>query len=183
MISKINSLKISILEASFLSGEGHVPSGFSIIDILYVLYTKILRFNPKNPVDPKRDRFVLSKGHGSLGLYAILADKGFFSKEHIKSFGQFNSILGGHPDSLKVPGVEVSTGSLGHGFPTSVGMAMGLKIQKNKAKIYTIIGDGESNEGTVWESALLASHHKLDNLICIIDHNHSTDRAVSISDI
>jgi len=183
MKNRIREIKKSIIEASFLSGEGHIPSAFSILDILIVLYDKILKINPKNPTDPKRDRFVLSKGHGSLGLYSILADKGFFPKEYLKSFGQFKSILGGHPDSLKIPGVEVSTGSLGHGFPTAVGMALGLKINKNNANVYTIIGDGESNEGTVWESALLASHHKLDNLICIIDHNHSTDRALSVGDI
>ncbi|MFZ2620997.1 MAG: transketolase [Minisyncoccia bacterium] len=183
MKDRINQLKISIVEASYNSGEGHIPSAFSILDILVVLYDKVLKFNPKNPIDPKRDRFVLSKGHGSLGLYAILADKGFFHKKHLKSFGKFEGILGGHPDSLKVPGVEVSTGSLGHGFPTAVGMAIGMRITLNKANVYAIIGDGESNEGTVWEGALLASHHKLDNLICIVDHNHSTDRAVSVSDI
>lgn len=183
MDNKLKKLKASILEAAFLSGEGHVPSGFSILDILVVLYEKILRINPKKPYDPKRDRFVLSKGHGSLGLYAVLAERGFFPKKYMKSFGQFNSILGGHPDSLKVPGVEVSTGTLGHGFPTAVGMAMGFKIAKSQAKVYAIIGDGESNEGTVWEAALLASHHKLDNLVCIVDHNHSTDRAVSIGDM
>lgn len=183
MATKINELKTSIVQASFSSGEGHIPSAFSILDILIVLYDRVLKFNPKNPADPNRDRFVLSKGHGSLGLYAVLSDKGFFPKKLLKSFGKFGSILGGHPDSLKVPGVEVSTGSLGHGFPTAVGMALGLKITKNKARVYTIIGDGESNEGSVWESALLASHHALDNLVCIIDHNHSTDRALSIDNV
>jgi len=183
MAARTNELRLSIVQASFLSNEGHIPSAFSILDILLVLYDKVLHYNPKKPSDPKRDRFILSKGHGSLGLYAVLADKGFFAKKHLKSFGQFESILGGHPDSLKVPGIEVSTGSLGHGFPTAVGMALGLKITKNKAGVYVLIGDGESNEGTVWESALLANHHKLDNLVCIVDHNHSTDRAVSIGDM
>src|SRR5680860_189000 len=112
-MTRINKLKLSIVRASFLSGEGHIPSALSILDILLVLYDRVLKFDPKKTVDPKRDRFVLSKGHGSLGLYAILADKGFFPKKHLESFGQFDSILGGHPDSLKVPGVEVSTGSLG----------------------------------------------------------------------
>jgi transketolase len=181
--AKINQLKLSIIKASFISGEGHIPSAFSILDILFVLYDHVLKFNNKDPLDSKRDRFILSKGHGSLGLYAILANKKFFDKKHLETFGQFNSILGGHPDSLKVPGVEVSTGTLGHGFPTAVGVALGLKIKKNPASVYTLIGDGESNEGTIWEAALLASHHKLDNLICIIDHNHSTDRAVSVDDL
>jgi transketolase len=179
----MRDLRLTILNMGHASGEGHIPSAFSILDILVVLYDRVLKFDPKNPADPKRDRFVLSKGHGALGLYAILADKGFFAKKHLNSFGQYSSILGGHPDSLKVPGVEVSTGSLGHGFPVAVGMALGLKITKNKARVYVLIGDGESNEGTVWESALLASHHHLDNVVCIVDHNHSTDRAVSIGDI
>lgn len=182
-MSHINQLKRSIVEASFLSGEGHVPSAFSILDILVVLYDKVLHIDPKNPESPDRDRFVLSKGHASLGLYAVLADKGFFSTDHLKTFGQFDSMLGGHPDALKVPGVEVSTGSLGHGFPMAVGMALGLKIAKNPAKVYSIIGDGESNEGSIWEATLLGSHHKLDNLICIVDHNHSTDRALSLGNI
>jgi len=183
MVTNINQLRLSIVQACLASGEGHIPSALSILDILLVLYDKVLQFDPKNPTDPKRDRFVLSKGHGSLGLYAVLADKGFFPKKELESFGQFTSILGGHPDSLKVPGVEVSTGTLGHGFPTALGMALAMRITKNKARVYTLIGDGESNEGTVWESALLASHHKLDNLVCIVDHNHSTDRAVSVGDM
>ena len=183
MATRINGLKSSIVQASFLSGEGHIPSALSILDILIVLYDRVLKFDPKKPFGPKRDRFVLSKGHGCLGLYAILADKGFFAKKHLRSFGQFTSILGGHPDSLKIPGVEVSTGSLGHGFPQAVGMAMGMKIAKNKARVYTLIGDGESNEGTAWESALLAGHYKLDNLVCIVDHNHSNDRAISMGDV
>ena len=183
MATNIHELRLSIVQASLQSGEGHIPSAFSILDILIVLYNRILKFNPKNPADPKRDRFVLSKGHSALGLYAVLADKGFFSKKELRTFGTFASNLGGHPDSLKVPGVEVSTGCLGHGFPAAVGMALALKITKNKARVFAVIGDGESNEGSVWEAALLASHHKLDNLVCIVDYNHSTDRAVSVGDV
>lgn len=178
--TNLDELRRSIVSASYASHEGHVPSALSILDILVVLYERILKIDPKNPSNPKRDRFILSKGHASLGLYAVLAENGFFPKEWMGTFGEFDSRLGGHPDRTKVPGVEVSSGSLGHGFPMAVGMAMGLKIAKNPASVYALIGDGESNEGTIWESALIASHHKLDNLCCIIDYNHSTDRALSV---
>ena len=180
---KIIDLKRKILEVSAKAKEGHIASAFSIMDILWVLYYKILSINPKNPQDPNRDIFILSKGQGSLGLYAILAEKGFFNKKILKSFCEYNSILGGHPDRNKVPGVESSTGSLGHGMPIAVGVALGCKIKNNKQKVFVLIGDGECNEGTIWESALLACHHKLDNLCCIIDYNHSTDRALSVGSI
>ncbi|MEK7574999.1 MAG: transketolase [Patescibacteria group bacterium] len=179
----LNKLKCSILQTSFKAGEGHIASAFSILDILWVLYDQILKIDPLKPRDEKRDRFFLSKGHASLGLYAVLAEKGFFDKEEFERFGTFDSILGGHPDRNKVPGVEASTGSLGHGFPMAVGTALGLKITGSQAKVFVLIGDGEANEGAVWESALLASHHNLTNLICIIDYNHSTDRALHIGDL
>ncbi len=179
----MKNLKKIILESAATAGEGHIASAFSILDILWVLYDKVLKVNPKNPNDPQRDRFFLSKGHASLGLYAVLAEKGFFNKNELKTFGKFNSILGGHPDRNKVPGVEASTGSLGHGFPIAVGVALAMKITNNKSRVFALIGDGESNEGTIWESAFLASHHKLNNLYCIVDYNHSTDRALSVGDI
>jgi transketolase len=179
----MNELKKKIVSMSYKSGEGHIASAFSILDILYVLYNSILQINPKDPTNPKRDRFILSKGHASLGLYAILANKGFFSNETLESFCNYDSILGGHPDRNKVPGIEVSSGSLGHGFPMAIGVALGLKITDVTAKVYVLVGDGECNEGTIWESALLASHHKLDNLCCIIDNNKSTDRALSLGNI
>ncbi|MSU55030.1 MAG: transketolase [Candidatus Taylorbacteria bacterium] len=182
-IKKINSLKSSIVLAAHNAGEGHVASAFSILDILWVLYDLVLRFNPLNPKDPQRDIFILSKGHASLALYAVLAEKGFFEKSELERFAKFDSILGGHPDRNKIPGVEASTGSLGHGLPMAIGVALGLKISNSKAKVFTLIGDGEANEGTVWESALLATHHKLTNLICIVDYNHSTDRALSVGDL
>ncbi len=184
MISnKINDLKQTILITAASSGEGHIPSSFSVLDILWVLYDRILRIDPANPFDPERDRFVLSKGHASLGLYAVLADRGFFPASELQGFGKLNSILGGHADRNKVPGIEASTGSLGHGFPIAVGRALGLKILKKKQRVFTLAGDGECNEGTIWESALLASHHKLSNLCCIVDHNHSTDRALGLGDL
>jgi transketolase len=180
MRSKINELKRMIVKAAAQAGEGHIASAFSILDILCVLYDRILEFDPRNHRSALRDRFILSKGHASLGLYAVLADKGFFKSSDITSFGKFESMFGGHPDRNKVPGVEASTGSLGHGFPMSVGVALGLRIKRSKGRVFTLIGDGESNEGSVWEAALLASHHKLSNLCCIVDYNHSTDRALLV---
>ncbi len=165
------------------AGEGHIASAFSILDILWVLYDSVLQIDPLFPTDPKRDRFFLSKGHASLGLYAILAEKGFFDKKELDLFGNFESILGGHPDRNKIPGVEASTGSLGHGFPMAVGAALGLRISNTPSKVFVLIGDGEANEGTVWESALLAAHHRLSNLYCIVDYNHSTDRALSVGNL
>jgi transketolase len=183
MHAPINKLKRIIVKASAIAGEGHIPSAFSVLDILWVLYDRILKIDPTYPDDPARDRFILSKGHASLALYAVLSEKGFFHSSALESFAKFDSFLGGHPDCTKVPGVEASTGSLGHGFPMSIGVALGLKIQHKDCKIFTIIGDGECNEGTVWESALLAAHHKLANLCCIIDYNHSTDRALLVGNL
>jgi transketolase len=179
----MKKLLIHILENAYESQEGHVPSSLSILDILWVLYSKILNIDPKNPTDPNRDFFILSKGHAALGLYSVLAERGFFTPSEMKKFCRYDSKLGGHPNRIKVCGVEASTGSLGHGFPIAVGIAKGLKIQKKKQRVFVLIGDGESNEGTIWESALLAVHHKLDNLCCIIDHNHSTDRALDLQNL
>jgi transketolase len=179
----IKELKADIVKSAFESQEGHIPSAFSILDILWVLYDKVLNINPTMVDDPNRDRFILSKGHGSLGLYAVLAKKGFIDPKEMSTFGKVDSRLGGHPDRNKIPGVEASTGSLGHGMPIAVGTALGLKIQNNPARVFALVGDGEANEGTVWESALLAAHHGLDNLYCILDYNHSTDRALSIGDM
>ncbi len=180
---EINELRRSIIESAFHAGEGHIASALSILDILYVLYDSILNIDPKDLTNPTRDRFFLSKGHASLGLYAVLAQNGFIDKEEMKTFGRFRSVLGGHPDRNKIPGVEASTGSLGHGLPMAIGTALGLKIKNLKSKVFAIIGDGEANEGTIWESALLGSHHKLDNLCVIVDYNHSTDRALDMGDI
>ena len=177
----IKNLKRKVIEIASKSGEDHhIASAFSIMDILWVLYEKILSIFPNKPQHPERDIFILSKGQASLGLYAILHEKGFFDTKTLESFSKYNSILGGHPMKNTKVGIESSTGSLGHGMPIAVGIALGLKIQNKKQKVSVLIGDGEANEGTVWESALLSSHHKLDNLCCIIDHNHSTDRALSI---
>jgi len=183
MKKKINELKRKIVKVSNRAKEGHIASAFSILDIMWVLYDRILNINPANPEHPDRDVFILSKGHASLALYAVLAEKGFFHDEHLEKFCDFDSMFGGHPDHKKIPGVEASTGSLGHGLPIGVGIALGAKIKKAKNHVFVIIGDGEANEGTIWESALLASHHNLSNLTCIVDYNHSTDRAVLMGDL
>lgn len=181
--SLINRLKRQIVLATMAVGEGHIASAFSILDILWVLYDRVLQIDPKNPKSDERNRFVLSKGHGALALYAVLAEKGFFPLSELERFATFNSPLGGHPDCNKVPGVEASTGSLGHGLPMGVGMALGMRVHRMKNRVFALVGDQECNEGSIWESALLATHHRLSNLTCIVDYNHSTDRALILGDI
>jgi len=176
MMFEKNKIIETILKLSSNKKEGHIPSSLSILDILLVLYGKIIN---KNRLDEmNRDRFILSKGHASLGLYCVLDYFGILN-EKLENFCNFDSKIGGHP-SIDLKYIEASTGSLGHGLPIAVGMALGYKIKNYKSKIYTIIGDGESNEGTIWESALLAAHYKLSNLYCIMDYNHSNDRALNI---
>lgn len=168
---------------AFAAGEGHIASSFSILDLLWVLYKRILRVDPHAPGAPDRDRFVLSKGHGALALYAVLAARGFLPEEELATFSAYRSRLGGHPDSTKVPGVEASTGSLGHGLPIGVGMALGMRVLGRDSRVIVLVGDGECNEGSIWEAALLASHHGLGRLTCVVDHNHSTDRALKVDDL
>lgn len=176
-------LKREIIEMAVIAGEGHIPSAISILHILWVLYDRVLDITPKNIKNLNRDRLILSKGHASLGLYVVLAEKGFIKKSSLKDFAKFDSDLGGHPDRTKVSGVEASTGSLGHGMPISTGLALAMKIRKQKHRVYVIIGDGECNEGTIWESVILAAHHNLSNLYCIVDYNHSGDRALKLGDL
>ena len=151
---------------------GHIGGALSAIDILTALYFNIMRVDPQNPDWPQRDRFVLSAGHKCLALYATLAEKGFFSHAILDTYGALGSKLGGHPDMHKVPGVETNTGALGHGLSIAGGMAMGLKMDGLDAKVYVIMGDGELAEGSNWEAAAAASHHKLDNLLVFVDRNH-----------
>jgi len=150
---------------------GHIGGALSAIDILTVLYFKIMRVDPQNPSWPQRDRFVLSAGHKCLALYATLAQKGFFDSAILDTYGSLCSKLGGHPDMYKVPGVETNTGALGHGLSIAGGMAMGLKMGGLAARVYVIMGDGELAEGSNWEAAAAASHHKLDNLLVFVDRN------------
>ena len=164
-------LRNLILECLIGGDRGHMGSAMSLVEILRVLYDNIAKVYPKNPYHKDRDRIILSKGHGCLALYSILADKNFIKKEILNSASKFNSILGGHPEFKKVPGVEASTGALGHGFPIAIGIALAAKLKDKKTKVYTIMGDGEIDEGSVWESAMIASKHKLSNLKVIIDYN------------
>jgi transketolase len=179
----LKRLRRGIVLATVAANEGHIPSSFCVLEILWVLYDRVLRVEPSDPRREDRDRFILSKGHASLALYAVLAEKGFFPAAELERFAMRDSRLGGHPDRLKVPGVEASTGSLGHGFPLGVGMALALRRKASPSRVFVLVGDGEANEGTIWEAALLAAHHGLDNLILIVDHNHSTDSALSLGDL
>ena len=154
--------------------EKHDSSTHSTLDVLWVLYDRILHYKPQNPTYEDRDRFVLSKGHGPIALYAILAAKGFFPIETLKTFANWDSTLGMHPDRNKIPGIEVSSGSLGHGLPTAIGISLALRIKGNKRRVFALIGDGECNEGSIWESILLAGNMHLSHLTCIVINNHSS---------
>ena len=154
--------------------EKHDSSTHSTLDVLWVLYDRILQYDSNNPMSEDRDRFVLSKGHGPVALYAILAAKGFFPIETLKTFAGWDSILGMHPDHNKVPGVEVSTGSLGHGLPMAIGISLALRIKVKELRVFALIGDGECNEGSIWESILLAGTMHLSHLTCIVINNHSS---------
>ena len=176
-------LTLRVAELSEKAQEGHVPSALSILDIVWVIYNNFLNINLIKKKSFKRDFFILIKGHGCLAQYVVLEKKNFFGKKILNSFCKYQSKFGGHPDSNKINGVECSTGSLGHGFPFAAGIAYGNKLKKIKSKVIALIGDGECNEGSVWETCLIASHQKLENLICIIDKNNSTDRALKIDSI
>ena len=162
-----------IVEMVHRGGDGHIPSAFSIIDIIDFLYTKVLNVKKSNLNSPNRDFFILSKGHGCLALYSVLYEKKILRNKDIREFCTNKGILGEHPDMTKVPGAEASTGSLGHGLSFAIGIAKGLKMQKKKNKVFVLCGDGECQEGTVWEAANIARNHKLNNLILIIDFNKS----------
>jgi transketolase len=151
--------------------RGHVGSSMSLIEILRVLYDDVLRFRPSEPKWPDRDRMILSKGHGCLALYAMLVDKGFIGAETLDTFCRRDSILGGHPEAGKVPGVEASTGALGHGLSVGLGMALAVRAQKRDSRVFVVMGDGEINEGSVWEAAMCAGKHRLSHLTAIIDYN------------
>ena len=173
-MTSIDIARIQRLMSLATGDEKHGSSSLSTLDVLWVLYDRILRFDPENPRWENRDRFVLSKGHGCVSYYAILADKGFFPTSTLKTFMQYDSNLGAHPDRNQVPGVEASTGSLGHGLPMAVGMAIALRIMKSDRRVFALIGDGECNEGSIWEAILLAGNQQLSNLTCIAINNHSS---------
>ncbi|MFA5156119.1 MAG: transketolase [Candidatus Omnitrophota bacterium] len=168
-----------MIDISMVSGHGHLPSCFSVIEILYAVYS-VIKHDPKNPLWEERDIFILSKGHAALAQYCVLAEFGYFNKKDLAAYGAFMSNFGCHADRSKIPGVEASTGSLGHGIGIAVGMALANKIKKHKRRILTLIGDGEANEGTVWEAMMVAENLKLSNLTVIYDNNLSHARGLQI---
>jgi len=172
-----------IVQMVYDSRDGHIPSAFSIIDMVAILYEDFLKFNANDPQWEGRDYFFLSKGHGCLGLYVVLNKHGFISDEELKGFCTSGGILGEHPDSTLVAGVEACTGSLGHGLPIAVGMALGLKIRTKSNNVYVLIGDGECHEGTIWEAAHVARNLQLGNLCVIVDWNKSGAQLMPMDDL
>ena len=166
-----NDIRISIIETVYNAKSGHPGGSLSCADILTVLYFNQMNINPEKPNAEGRDRFVLSKGHCSPALYSVLARKGYFDKEELKTFRKIGSNLQGHPDMNKVPGVDMTTGSLGQGLSSAVGMAIASKMDSAGCRVYCLIGDGEIDEGQIWEAAMTASNKKLDNLCVILDNN------------
>lgn len=177
------ALKIreDIVRIAHHSGHGHIPTCFSIVELLLAVYGT-MRHDPRNPGWEERDICILSKGHGALALYATLAHAGYFPIEEVFDFGAFTSRFGCHPDRHTVPGVELSTGSLGHGIGVAVGMALGFRRAGSGRRAFVIVGDGESNEGTVWEALMVAAHFRLDNLCVLFDHNRSQARCLPITE-
>lgn len=169
--SRSRALRRLVVDALIGAQRGHPGPALSLVEILRVLYDDFLRYRSDQPDWPARDRCILSKGHGCLALYAILADKGFFPVDELSRFCSHDSFLGGHPEFGKVPGVEASTGALGHGPAIGVGMALAARLQRRDSRVVVITGDGELNEGAVWESCLSAAKHRLDNLVLLVDYN------------
>jgi len=164
------ALRRKVVGALLGGNRGHLGASMSLIEILRVLYDEVLRYDASNPAWRDRDRFILSKGHGCLAQYALLADKGFFPESELTRFCRDGSLLGGHPEH-QIPGVEASTGSLGHGLSIATGMALAARHDGRGSRVFVVIGDGESNEGSVWEAALSAAKHRLTNLTVVVDRN------------
>ena len=167
-----NNIRKSVIEEVYSASSGHPGGSLSAADILTVLYFNQMNIDPKDPKNENRDRFVLSKGHASPVLYAALAERGFFDKEELKSFRKLGSMLQGHPDMKGVPGVDMSTGSLGQGLSAANGMALASKLDSKGYRVYALLGDGEIQEGQIWEAAMTSCHYKLDNLCVIVDNNN-----------
>lgn len=163
-------LRQRIVHTLVAGKRGHVGAAFSLMEILRVLYDDVLRYDANNPRWPERDRFILSKGHGCLALYAILADKGFFPESELDNFCASDGLLGGHPEH-HIPGVEASTGSLGHGMSIALGFALNARMTRAGHRTFVVIGDGESDEGSIWEAALSAGKHRLANFTVLTDYN------------
>jgi transketolase len=169
--AKARELRCLMVDVTVWAGGAHIGGALSSADIFTALYYKYLRVRPEEPDWPDRDRFVLSKGHGGVGLAPVLADKGYFDRELLKEFNHFKSPFGMHLDGNKVPGVDASTGSLGHGLSMAVGMALGARFQKKSWRTYCLVGDGECDEGAIWEAALAAYHYQVDTLTTFVDRN------------
>ena len=185
---KCRQLRRDIINMTADAASGHPGGSLSIVEMLACLYYNTMNIDPANPHWEDRDRFVLSKGHSAPALYAVLADKGFFPREELKNFRQLHSILQGHPDAKKCPGVDASTGSLGQGISIAVGMAIGAKLAGKSLQVYTICGDGELQEGLVWEASMAAANYKLDNLTVFVDNNGlqidgTNDQVMSLGDL
>ena len=180
-----NNVRMDILEEVYNAKSGHIGGSFSIADILTVLYFNEMNIDAKIPDSPDRDRLVLSKGHASAALYAVLAEKGYIDKEELKTFRNIDSNLQGHPDMNKVPGVDMTTGSLGQGLSAANGMAVSSKLDSRGYRVYCILGDGELQEGQVWEAAMTAEKYQLDNLCVIVDANELqlTDSTMNVKGI
>ena len=166
-----NDIRIGIIEGVYNAACGHPGGSLSIADVMTYLYFEEMNVDPSNPAKHDRDRFVLSKGHTAPALYSTLAERGFFPKEELKTLRKTDSRLQGHPDMKGVPGVDMSTGSLGLGFSAACGMALAAKVSGDSYRVYSVVGDGESEEGQVWEAAMFAAHYKLDNLVMVLDFN------------
>ena len=177
-------LRRKIVGALRAGNRGHLGSAFSLVEIVRVLYDDVLRCDPGNPRWGDRDRFILSKGHGCLALYAILAEKGFFPESELTRFCKSDGLLGGHPEH-RIPGVEASTGSLGHGLSIGIGFALAARHEHKNHRIVVVIGDGESDEGSIWEAALCAGKHRLSQLTVIVDYNkqQSYDTTATVLDL
>ena len=165
------AVRRDIINMTANAGSGHPGGSLSCVELMVSVFFNHMRVDPKNPKDPDRDRFVLSKGHAAPCYYGVLAEKGFFDRAEFQTFRQLHGMLQGHPDVKKIPGVDASTGSLGQGISIAVGMALGAKLLNKDTRVYTIVGDGESQEGQVWEAYMSAAHYKLDNLTVMIDNN------------
>lgn len=179
MKTRLRKIRQDILKIAHHTGHGHIPTCFSVIELIDATY-QTMNHDPSDLKSSKRDIFILSKGHASLSHYCILASLGYFPEEDLYQFGAFNSNYGCHSDRLKIPGVEASTGSLGHGIGLAVGIALAFKIKKQPNNVFVLIGDGESNEGTIWESLLVADNLKLNNLTILYDNNNSHARGLQI---
>jgi len=169
---KAKDIRVDIIEMLCASGSGHPGGSLSMADVFsYLYFSGVLNIDPEDPAKKDRDRVVLSKGHACPVLYAALAEKGYFDKSELITLRKYGSMLQGHPDMNKTPGVDMTTGSLGQGLSCAVGMALGAKLDSSDIKVFAVIGDGECNEGQIWEAAMAAKHYKLDNLIAILDLN------------